>query len=285
MSERDSLAPPTADEGNQDFLSAIALKEKALRSRRRRFRNRVALIFSIALIAIYTVDLGWDRRSISLSTDASSNARSTNLLRSATDLRIAVFNEQGIKTLSISSESAQFGRRNELPLPESIGAILETADSVNEDALSNSAEEEPFAEIPESNAELAVKQQFSPLGSSGAQGNNYVLLKPIHITSHEDHTIVSTLNANNAVLDGVNEALLLEGNVLGHNLREQSSVITSQLSMHTNTRQIEGAEDVLLTFGNSKTRATGIHGTLVDGRWKLLSDVKTTLQPSGSKTQ
>ena len=96
---------------------------------------------------------------------------------------------------------------------------------------------------------------------------------------------MATLDAENAVLDGVNDTLMLEGKVNGFNEREDSQLQTEHLSMNTLTRQVSGAGEVQLNFGNSETRAVGIQGTLVDGSWNLLSKVTTVLHPKPSKAE
>ena len=113
--------------------------------------------------------------------------------------------------------------------------------------------------------------------------NNLVLLKPIEVHGFEGNEAVSLLTAKNALLDGLSETLFLEGGIVGRNLLDRSSIETEQLSMHTKTRQISSSSKVRLSYENSSTSATGIQGTLVDGRWSLLSSVRTTLYPSGKK--
>lgn len=270
-----------------DFIESANWRQQVDRRKRRRRRNRVALATSIVIIGIYTLDLGWDRRSITLSTDDEPRDNNRNLKRSASNLQISIYSEQGSKQLSLKAKEAHFGDHKQLDLPPLIQhAILnELGESLDPADLASIEGQEDFEEP---GITLSMFEEFRQTDSREEpeiEPGSYVLLKPIHVTSYEKNALVATLDAENAVLDGVNDTLMLEGKVNGFNEREDSRLQTEHLSMNTLTRQVSGAGEVQLNFGNSETRAVGIQGTLVDGSWNLLSKVSTVLHPKPSNAE
>ena len=257
---------------NSDFISEARAARRRQRRFRRRLRNRIALAISILLIMTYTFDLGLDRRSENLNSNRDGNLTSTELVRQASQLEVSTYDQSGQRQLVLRADGARLGSIDGLDIPESI------RDEITPSAAGDTTDFSDFdqAELEVSSSRASNKENITvaPLDDS-----SFVTLNPVSVLAYEGQNLTATLSARNALLDGVEETLWLDGEVIARNLIDQSTMKTEQISMRTKTRQFSGAAPVTLDFENSSTRAVGIQGTLVDRKWTLLSSVKTVIQP------
>ncbi len=224
---------------------------RKLRSRRRRLRNRLTLGFSLVLIALYSIDLGFDRRSENFARTSSHLRAQEDLLRAAEGIEVVFFNREGEKHLSLEAPNAEFGAAHAMDIPETLALEINGDNHEHDNAFQH---DEPTS------------------------GLNHLLLTPIIIRSFDKDLTTATLNANVAFMNAIEQEIHLAGDVVAHNTKQDSLLRTNSLSMHTESRQIFGNQPVELIFSNARTQAIGIQGHQLDGRWRLLSKVKTTLE-------
>lgn len=261
---------------DNNFITEAQAAKKRRRRFRRRLRNRLALAISIALIITYTFDLGWDRRSDNLTVANTETLADRELVRQASNLKVTTFAKDGRKQLTVSTEYARLGSIGGLDIPPRIRDEVAPAltdlpdDSLEFSDFEQTAEGSGSME-PQAGETIAV----APLATA-----NFVTLQPVSVFAFDGKEMTATLSASDALLDGIEETLWLDGNVVARNLIDKSSMQTQQISMHTKTRQFAGSAPVTLKFENSTTNAVGIQGTLVDRKWSLLSSVKTIIQPN-----
>ncbi len=261
-----------------NFLTEAQAAKKRSRRFRRRLRNRLALAISIGLIISYSFDIGLDRSSESFDNSNSRGLANSDPLRQATNLQVTTYGEDGQRQLSVITDSAKFGNVYSLSMPDRIkDAVVPAAIENDDDGMEFSDIEQVEAEPPSTALYDSGGITVSPLLQS-----SFATLEPVSVFAFDGDNITATLSANNALLDGMEETLWLDGAVTANNLIDNSTMATEQISMHTKTRQFAGSEPVTLNFENSVTRAVGIQGTFVDRRWSLLSSVNTVIDPQGA---
>lgn len=235
--------------------------KKKQRSLRRRIRNSLTVAISLALILLYTVDLGFDRRSDNFARTQSALNEQKDLLRAAEKIHIVFYDEAGHKHLSVHSDSATFGAIHAMnipaPLRENIQLNSFGFNGLDDDSLEDNSD--PTA------------------------GMNHLLLNPVTVTSFQELESSATVRADFAFMNALEQEIHLAGKVTAHNIRENSRLTTNSLSMNTESRHIFGNQPVNLVFKNAQTTAVGIDGSQLDGRWQLLSKVKTILSFDSSQ--
>ena len=119
----------------------------------------------------------------------------------------------------------------------------------------------------------------SPLFSEN--DNKYTVIvkanKP-NIKVFSEGRVIAQLNANSAVTDAVNQDTELIGNVKLRDIRNDAVLLTEKLLL-TESKQILTREDVEILGLKSSTTSHGLQGNLTDQRWKLMSKVKSVIQP------
>lgn len=242
---------PNANSPLGNHLSQLKLDEKRERSKKRRFRNRLTLGISLLLIALYSIDLGFDRRSENFARTPNTLNVQKDLLRAAENIEVVFYDQQGHRNLFLTASSAEFGAPHAMEIPddivESITPTLDEEEYVFHD-------ERPDA------------------------GINHLLLKPVRIFSYKNQQLSATLESNFAFINTLENEIHLSGNIKATNLVNNSQMKTESLSMNTESRHLYGDKLVTIDFNNAHTQAIGVQGYQLDGRWQLLSNVRTTLE-------
>lgn len=231
--------------------SSGQIAQKKIRSRRRRIRNSLTFALSLFLIAIYSIDLGFNRRSENFARTQTALREQKDLLRAAEDIQVVFYDEQGQKSLTMNAKNAEFGAPHAMNTPSLLQESI-SKDPLDDDFLSH--DEEPVS------------------------GMNHLLMNPVQLQSFKEQQLTATMRADFAFMDALENELHLAGSVQAQNRVQGSTLNTDSLSMNTESRQVFGNQPVELTFKNAKTNATGVQGSQLDGRWQLLSKVKTTLE-------
>ena len=91
--------------------------------------------------------------------------------------------------------------------------------------------------------------------------------------------VIAQLNANSAVTDAANQHTELIGNVRLRDIDNDALLLTEKLLLLTESKQILTREDVEIVGLKSSTTSHGLQGNLTDQRWKLMSKVKSVIQP------
>ena len=241
----------TRNSHNDTKLRLEKAAQKKIRSRRRRIRNSLTLALSLFLIAIYSIDLGFDRRSENFARTQAALREQKDLLRAAEDIRVVFFDEKGDKTLTLDAKKAEFGAPHAMNMPE---------------VLMESASQDP------------LNDDFHLEDNRPTSGLNHLLMNPVRLVSFNGQEISAIMRADFAFMDALENEIHLAGSVIAENRIQDSILNTESLSMNTKSRQVFGNQPVDLIFKNAKTNAVGVQGSQLDGRWQLLSKVRTTLE-------
>jgi len=242
---------PKERTNSNNHLSQLQLNEKLQRSRKRRFRNRLTLGISLVLIGLYSLDLGFDRRSETFARTPNALNIEKDLLRAAKNIEVKFFDQEGKKNMLLIATSAEFGAPHAMTIPDSI------SDAIN---LSENDEDYLFQD------------------EASASSINHLLLKPVRILSYKEDQLNTVLESNFAFINALENEVHLSGNVSANNMQRNSVMKTEDLIINTESRHIYGDKLVTIELNNALTQAVGVQGSQLDGRWQLLSKVKTTLK-------
>jgi len=275
-------------------------QSKQLRSQKRRRRNRLALAISLGLIFLYSLDLGVDQRANNISRPVSSLTVNQHLVQAASDLTIQFFNKDGQHDITLHADKANFGSPQAMNLPEQLTQQI-LADSTNDDAIAENdlisdtistdetiindtmtddiINDELFASATVDEISL-LNDTLPSIPTHDNKNHNILsqlLLQPVTLISHKKNKPSTTLTANYAFIDKQGHMLHFNNDVRIENTPADSWLSTDNLSLNTLDNQIYGSQPVTLKLGNTLTHALGIEGSQLEGKWRLLSSVKTSI--------
>ncbi len=113
-----------------------------------------------------------------------------------------------------------------------------------------------------------------------AEGNEeYAHLLSPHIEFPQEDGSLVTLRANHAYLTSGGENIELVKGVTMVDSANQATLRTERLLINSELRQVLSEQPVSISSPNMTTEAVGVEGNVTQRSWRLLSDVRSVVQP------
>lgn len=213
-------------------------------------RNTLAGLLSLAVVTFYVANLGWRPAQLfgpkkpdsEQSPDAGSSAE-----KIATAVESRHYDENGVLSHYFKSARNEFYR--------------------NPQVQEVDGSEDLFDELDFSLADIDRQRQFTVRATSP------------HFMLYENGELLADISAKYAVGNTEDSRTELIGEVRLLHTVQKSEMRTSRLMLNPVSRQMLTREAVTIEGPNYRTTARGLHGSLSDQRWQLLSDVKSLVQP------
>lgn len=227
----------------------------------RRRTNTAAAVLSLAMVIVYALNLDFDRRK----TTAQPPSKTNSPDRFARNIEIKQYDENGKLVLDLVANAIEYYDHGE-------------AGTLNIERDSAAFFTHPVIATPKS--EIAVEfGAEKPLGSAASALNDTAyarLQRPkLKVFSATDH---AEMLADSALLFDNRQIQLLE-NVSVYESKFNSLLTTDSLAMDINLRQLLTQDKVTLSNEFSFSKATGMEANLLEGRWRLLSNVHSEVVP------
>lgn len=113
---------------------------------------------------------------------------------------------------------------------------------------------------------------------SSQEQDHLRLLEP-QIIAYKKGKPNTSIAANLAYLSNNGDIAELVGNVKVNESASQTEIETQSLTLNVDSHQALSQSPITIKTPTSTTHATGFQGNLTDQRWRLLSEVKSVVQP------
>lgn len=236
------------------------------RKKFRRRLNRIAAVVTLVIVISYVAQLGWQPEKKSSNFNIGTTLATNNLpIREIKQFSYKKFDSNGRLSLSLAAPAAKLiTNYNQQTMP----------DTVNQKTS--------FEEIEEINFDLVKKDTLAQGLESISypdSNSNVMVQKPLIFAFNNSSEKDIELTAETANINLKNNLALLQGNVRLIGIKKQSLMETETLSLDFLEKFAFTDKPVTLLNSNTKSTAKGMHGSLIEQRWQLLNNVKSTIMP------
>ena len=220
----------------------------------RQVRRLLSFSLALGISAYYLLDLNFDGLltggdSFSLDPDLTPKIR-------ASMLQVRQYNRDGALNYLARSERLDV-----------YSAYADTATELaTDDPLLNNSFDEELAE-------------FEPLARDANRNEEHAHLLAPHIEFPQDDGSLVTIHADHAYLTAGGENIELVKAVTMIDSANQATLRTERLLINSELRQVLSEQPVSIDSPGITTSAVGVEGNVTQRSWRLLSDVRSVVQP------